>query len=76
MNNLAPFMTRYLHGSAGIEEIHDDIDRWHDMSNDHTFTSPPDLHDYLGLMPSEYQMFVENEWKFVRYLDHLKNDVQ
>jgi hypothetical protein len=70
MNELAPFMIRYLYGNAGIEEIHNDIDRWHNEP----ITDAPELHDFLGLWPAEYAMFVEHEWKFVRYLDHLKND--
>ena len=32
------------------------------------------LYEFLGLTHAEYIIFVENEWKFVRYLDHLKND--
>ena len=75
MNNLAPFLIRYLHGNAGIEEIHTDIERWqeHVEGIGYSFDPGPELHDWLGLLPSEYQMFRDNEWKFVRYLDHLKN---
>ena len=68
MADLAPFMTRYLYGSAGIEEINNDIDRWH------AGESSVELHEFLGLTHSEYVIFVEHEWKFVRYLDHLKHE--
>jgi hypothetical protein len=64
------FLIRYLNGDARIEEIHSDIDRW----NTEPISDAPELHEFLGLTPSEYQIFVENEWKFVRYLDHLKHD--
>ena len=72
-------MVRYLHGNAGIEEIHNDIERWHEpptpLTGPDDFYFPPlPLHEFLGLTEAEYQIFVENEWKFVRYLDHLKND--
>jgi hypothetical protein len=70
MNDLAPFLTRYLYGSAGIEEIHNDIDRWHSEP----IPNAPELHEFLGLTPAEYAILVENEWKFVRYLDHLKRE--
>ena len=81
MANLSPFLTRYLYENAGIEEIHDDIERWSTDPNpqrqpmDFYFPST-ELHEFLGLTKAEYQIFVENEWKFVRYLDHLKNDAQ
>jgi hypothetical protein len=80
MTELAPFLTRYLHGDAGIEEIHKDIERWHlytDAQEPNVCVGllpepDPSIYKWLGLLPSEYKMFLENEWKFVRYLHHLK----
>jgi hypothetical protein len=60
------FLARYLAGEANIEDIHAAIDQW-------SFHRTPELHEWLGLLPSEYQIFYDNEWKFARYLIHLKN---
>jgi len=61
------FLTRYLQGAACIEEIDDAIEAWHEGG------SKLELHEFLGLMKSEYAIYVENQWKFVRYLFHLRN---
>jgi len=69
------FLARYLAGTANIEDIHTAIGQWQDHTegNHFSFDPMPELHDWLGLLPSEYQILYDNEWKFARYLIHLKN---
>ena len=46
-----------------FELVHDCVQAWNMVGHD------VPLCEYLGLLPSEYQMLVDNEPKFQRYLE-------
>ena len=63
------FFTKYMNGSANVNDLDEHISQWHDHEKPDT-----ELYDYLGLTRSEYIILVENPEKFKQYLYHLRKD--
>ena len=54
MSEAQSFLLRVLAGEARITEIDDFVERWHRGE------SGDELHDYLGMNPEEYSLWLEN----------------
>ncbi len=52
---MSDFITRCVNGDSLLSEIDDYIDIWHNGDSDLS------LHEFLGMTPKEYALYVEDE---------------